>query len=143
MRKDDRTHTRRDGSGAGKGLDGPERQDALDRKGVARPCALSPCPSRLSPPILPIPSFLSILPIPALVPAQIPFEQAEKDLASTDARTRLRTVQMLKEAAYPEAAVPLARLISDPQDEVQLEAIAAELNILPRTRSCPASAWAW
>ena len=66
---------------------------------------------------------------PADVPAQIPFEQAEKDLASTDARTRLRTVQMLKEAAYPEAAIPLARLIADPQDEVQLDAIAAELNI--------------
>src|SRR5204863_5212102 len=61
--------------------------------------------------------------------AQIPFEQAARDLASSDAGLRLRTVQMLKEAAYPEAAVPLARLVADPQDAVQLEAIAAELNI--------------
>jgi len=36
---------------------------------------------------------------------------------------------MFKEAAYPEAAVPLAALVTDTQDEVQLEAIAAELNI--------------
>ena len=36
---------------------------------------------------------------------------------------------MFKEAPYPEAAVPLAALITDARDEVQLEAIAAELNI--------------
>ena len=52
-----------------------------------------------------------------------------QDLASPDAATRLRTVQMLKDAAYPEAAVPLAKLVVDPQDEVQLAAIAAEINI--------------
>ena len=51
------------------------------------------------------------------------------DLSSTDAGVRLRAVQMLKDAAYAEAAVPLAALVTDPQDEVQLEAIAAELNI--------------
>jgi HEAT repeat protein len=38
-------------------------------------------------------------------------------------------VQLLKEAAYPEAAIPLVPLITDPRDEIQLEAIAAELNI--------------
>jgi HEAT repeat protein len=36
---------------------------------------------------------------------------------------------MLKESAYEEAAVPLAPLIGDRLDEVQFEAIAAELNI--------------
>jgi len=61
--------------------------------------------------------------------AQVPFEQAMRDLTSPDAGTRLRTVQMLKDAAYSEAALPLARLVTDPQDDVQLEAIAAELNI--------------
>ena len=66
---------------------------------------------------------------PALPAAQVPFEQAMRDLASPDAGTRLRTVQMLKDAAYPEAAVPIAKLVTDPQDEIQLEAIAAELNI--------------
>src|SRR5258706_9923001 len=61
--------------------------------------------------------------------AQIPFEQAARDLASTDSGARLKATRMLKEAAYPEAAVPLAALVTDPVDDVQLEAIAAALNI--------------
>ena len=74
-------------------------------------------------------SALPALPgLPALS-AQVPFEQASADLASPDAGTRLRAVQLLKQAAYPEAAVPLAALVTDPQDSIQLEAIAAELNI--------------
>src|SRR5262245_17433207 len=64
------------------------------------------------------------------VPAnQVTFEQSLQDLASSDAGRRLRTVQMLKDAAYPEAAIPLAKLVGDPEDAIQLEAIAAELNI--------------
>ena len=65
---------------------------------------------------------------PAL-PAQVTFEQAATDLTSADAGARLRAVQMLKQTAYPEAAIPLAVAVTDAQDEVQLEAIAAELNI--------------
>lgn len=61
--------------------------------------------------------------------AQITFEQATRDLTSADTETRLLAARMLKDAAYPEAASPLAKLVTDPQDEVQLEAIAAELNI--------------
>jgi HEAT repeat protein len=60
---------------------------------------------------------------------QVPFEQAASDLTSPDAKVRLHAVQLLKGAAYPEAALPLARLLTDPQDDIQLEAIAAELNI--------------
>ena len=67
------------------------------------------------------------LAMPAL--AQIPFEQAIRDLTSSDPDVRVRAAQMLKEAAYPEAAVPLARLVTDPADDVQLQAIAGELNI--------------
>ena len=59
------------------------------------------------------------------------------DLTSPDAGLRLRTVQMLKGAAYPEADLPLSRLIVDPQDEVQLEAIAAELNIFLAEKIVP------
>jgi HEAT repeat protein len=36
---------------------------------------------------------------------------------------------LLRTAAFPEAAIPLAALLTDPQDEVQFAAIAAELNI--------------
>jgi HEAT repeat protein len=72
-------------------------------------------------------SILSVL--STAMSAQIPFEQATRDLGSSDPATRLRTVQMLREAAYPEAAVPLARAIADTRDDVQLAAIGAELNI--------------
>lgn len=85
---------------------------------------------------------LSLPGLPALpglpdLSAQVPFEQATKDLASPDPATRLRTVQMLKQAAYPEAAVPLAALVTDAQDDIQLEAIAAELNIFLIERIVP------
>src|ERR1700691_6099266 len=61
--------------------------------------------------------------------AQVPFEQATRDLSSPDAGTRLRAARMLKEAAYPEAAVPLAALVTGPREDVQFEAIWGELNI--------------
>ena len=68
---------------------------------------------------------------PALqaVPAQASFEQAAKNLTSADRATRLRAVQLLKETTYPEAAIPLAAAVTDADDAIQLEAIAAELNI--------------
>jgi HEAT repeat protein len=61
--------------------------------------------------------------------AQISFEQATADLSSSDAGKRLKAVQLLKQSPFPEAAVPLAALLADPQDNIQLETIAAELNI--------------
>jgi HEAT repeat protein len=69
--------------------------------------------------------------------AQVTFEQATRDLASPDAATRLRAVQMLKETAYPEAAVPLAPLVTDPEGGIRLEAIAAELNIFLADKIVP------
>ena len=80
--------------------------------------------------VLFLPGRPDLLDLPGLsvLSAQVPYEQASRDLSSADASLRLRAVQMLKDAAYPEAAVPLAALVNDPRDEVQLEAIAAELN---------------
>ncbi len=69
--------------------------------------------------------------------AQVSFEQAMTDLANPDGGLRLRTARMLKEAAYPESAVPLAKVIVDPRDDVQLEAIAAELNIFLAEKIVP------
>ena len=66
---------------------------------------------------------------PAHPALQVPFEQAIRDIDSRDAGDRLRAVRMLGSAAYPEAAVPLAKLVLDPKDDIQLEAIGAELNI--------------
>jgi HEAT repeat protein len=68
--------------------------------------------------------------LPDLVVApQVSFNETTRDLTSPDAATRLRAVQRLQEAALSEAALPLAPLVNDPKDEVQLAAIAAELNI--------------
>src|SRR5205809_1712695 len=58
--------------------------------------------------------------------SQVSFEQATRDLGSSDPGARMRAVQLLKGAAYPQAAVPLAKLVTDPEEEIQLEAIAAE-----------------
>jgi len=66
---------------------------------------------------------------PAVLFAQVPFEQAAKDLASPNADVRLKAVRLLKSAAYPEAAVPLAAAVTDAEDSVQFEAIAAAMNI--------------
>jgi len=87
-------------------------------------------------------AMLSLLALPAYPalpahPAQVSFEQATRDLASPDAGTRQKAAQLLKETSYPEAAVPLAALVTDPADEVQLEAIAAELNIFLEQRIVP------
>jgi HEAT repeat protein len=41
---------------------------------------------------------------------------------------RLAAVQVLRESKYPEAIGPIAPLVNDPVDQIQLEAIAAELS---------------
>ncbi len=75
------------------------------------------------------PLAVSVALVAVSASAQVPFEKAVGDLSSADPAVRLRTVRMLKEAAYAESAVPIAKLLTDPQTEVRLEAIAAELNI--------------
>ena len=80
------------------------------------------------------------LPGPPGLAGQVRFDEAIKQLTNPDKNVRLRTVQMLNAAAYPEAAIPLAAAVTDPDDAVQLEAIAAELNtflaekVVPRRR---------
>ncbi|MEO8259603.1 MAG: HEAT repeat domain-containing protein [Acidobacteriota bacterium] len=61
--------------------------------------------------------------------AQTPSAQVTQELASPDRAVRLRAVRLLKDAASPEAALPLVAAITDVDDEVQVEAIAAALNI--------------
>jgi HEAT repeat protein len=60
--------------------------------------------------------------------AQVPFEAAVADLKSSDRETRLRAVRLLKEAGRPESVRPLVPLLRDADDEIQFEAIGAELN---------------
>jgi HEAT repeat protein len=84
--------------------------------------------------VLPLLAYLASLPDPRgllgpVVAAQTSFEEATRNLKSADASVRVRAVQQLQETAYEEAALPLAPLVNDPKDEVQVAAIAAELNI--------------
>ena len=51
-----------------------------------------------------------------------------RNLRNPDPKARLNAVRLLREAKYPEAIVPLAPLVNDPVDQIQLEAIAAELS---------------
>jgi len=59
------------------------------------------------------------------------------DLASNDPHVRLRAVQALKQAASPEAAIPLTRSLADPEDDIQFQAIAGELNIFLADKVIP------
>src|SRR3954470_2829096 len=81
LRKDDRMLTPRVGRAA----------KASGRPGLIRPAL----------PLVAGLLFVSSLPAPAI--PQVTFDQAMTDIASPDAKLRLRTAQMLKEAAYPEA----------------------------------------
>jgi HEAT repeat protein len=73
----------------------------------------------------------------ALLAGQIAFDRAVQDLSSPNTNTRLHAAQLLKETASPEAALPLAKAVTDASDEVQLEAIAGELNIFLADRIVP------
>ena len=56
------------------------------------------------------------------------FEDVVRNLRNPDPKARLNAVRLLREARYPEAIVPIAPLVNDPLDPIQLEAIAAELS---------------
>lgn len=71
------------------------------------------------------------------VSAQPAFEATVKDLESPDPGVRHRAVRLLKEAAYPEAALPLVRAVADPEDAIRLDAVAAELNIFLARKIVP------
>ena len=60
--------------------------------------------------------------------AQARFDDVVRNLRNPDAKERLNAVRLLREAKYPEAIVPIAPLVNDPLDPIQLEAIAAELS---------------
>jgi HEAT repeat protein len=59
---------------------------------------------------------------------QLRFDDVVRNLRNPDPKSRLDAVHLLRDAKYPEAIVPMAALVLDPIDEIQLEAIAAELG---------------
>lgn len=59
---------------------------------------------------------------------QAAFEDVVRNLRNPDAKVRMGAVRMLHESGLVEATVPVAAVVNDPLDEIQLEAIAAELS---------------
>jgi HEAT repeat protein len=60
---------------------------------------------------------------------QYTFEEVASGLKHQDAATRLRAIQILKDADYAEAVVPIAAALEDPDDRVQMAAIDAERSL--------------
>lgn len=56
------------------------------------------------------------------------FDDYVRDLRSPDALVRVNALRTLRETKAPEAIAPLAALVTDPVDEIQLEAIDTELS---------------
>src|SRR5919197_441084 len=71
--------------------------------------------------------LLLLLPAPALA-QQLRFDDVVRNLRNPDPKARLSAVRLLRDAKYPESIAPMAPLVVDPVDEVQLETIAAELT---------------
>ena len=59
---------------------------------------------------------------------QLRFDDVVRNLRHPDPKTRLSAIHLLRDAKYPEAIGPMTPLVLDPIDELQLEAIAAELS---------------
>ncbi|HJR60948.1 MAG TPA: HEAT repeat domain-containing protein [Vicinamibacterales bacterium] len=59
---------------------------------------------------------------------QMRFDDVVRNLRNPDARARLSALALLRDAKYLEAIEPIAPLVNDPVDEVQLAAIDAELS---------------
>jgi HEAT repeat protein len=56
------------------------------------------------------------------------FEDVVRNLRNPDKKIRVSAVRLLREAGYAEAIGPMAPLVNDPINEIQLEAIASELT---------------
>jgi HEAT repeat protein len=77
----------------------------------------------------PVRFTLVLLSLAATVSAQqLRFDDVVRNLRNPDPKTRAAAVRLLRAAKYPEAIAPLAPLVLDPLDDIQLEAIDAELS---------------
>lgn len=59
---------------------------------------------------------------------QLRFDDVVRNLRNPDPKARLSAVRLLRDAKYPESVAPMAPLVLDPVDDIQLETIAAELS---------------
>jgi HEAT repeat protein len=59
---------------------------------------------------------------------QLRFDDVVRNLKNPDPKARAAAVRLLRDAKYPEAMAPMAAVVNDPVEEIQLEAIDAELS---------------
>jgi HEAT repeat protein len=59
---------------------------------------------------------------------QARFEDVVRNLRNPEPKIRLQSLRLLRESGHFEAVGPIAPLVNDPIDEIQLEAIAAQLS---------------
>jgi HEAT repeat protein len=58
---------------------------------------------------------------------QVRFDDVVRNLRNPDPKARITAIRQLRDARYLEAIGPISALVLDPLDDIQLEAIAAEL----------------
>jgi HEAT repeat protein len=73
-----------------------------------------------------VPAILAAAAAALAQPAK--FEDVVRNLRNPDKKIRVSAVRLLREAGYAEAIGPMAPLVNDPINEIQLEAIASELT---------------
>lgn len=56
------------------------------------------------------------------------YDDVVRNLRNPDAKVRISALRLLREAQNPEAVGPIAPLVNDPVDQIQLEAIQTELS---------------
>jgi HEAT repeat protein len=69
--------------------------------------------------------FLLLL---SLAPQQVRFDDVVRNLRNPDPKARMDALKLLGESRYFEAVLPIAPLVNDPIDAIQLEAIGTELS---------------
>jgi HEAT repeat protein len=66
--------------------------------------------------------------VSALAQAPARFEDVVRNLRNPDPKVRISAVRLLRETGYAEAITPLAAVVNDQVNDIQLEAIDAELS---------------
>src|SRR4051794_36848644 len=78
--------------------------------------------------VLAWPMLMVLVTMPGAARQQAAFEDVVRNLRNPDVKARMNALHLLHESRHAEAAVPVAPLLTDPVDAIQLEAIAAELS---------------
>jgi HEAT repeat protein len=75
-----------------------------------------------------IPTFLATVAVAAVAQQPARFEDVVRNLRNPDPKMRISAVRLLRETGYAEAITPLAAVVNDQVNDIQLEAIDAELS---------------